>query len=212
MSLTLYSYFRSSTSYRVRIALNWKELDYTIVPINLLQGKQRDAEYAYINPAKGIPTLIDGQQAMTQSLAIMEYLEETYPEPALLPAGATARAQARAISQLIGCDIHPVNNLRILQYITGPLGHSEADKLAWIQHWTTEGFTALEIILKECAGTYCYGDNVTMADMCLAPQMFNAERFGCDLSPYPTLLRIHNTCRSLPAFEKAHPDNQPDTP
>lgn len=210
MALTLYSYFRSSTSYRVRIALNVKGADYNILPVNLLKGEQRSDDYRKVNPAGGLPTLVEDGQVFTQSLAILEYIEERWPTPALLPADAAGCARVRALSQVVGCDIHPLNNLKVLHYITGELAASEAQKLAWMHHWLAEGFRTFETMVAPLSGEFCYGDQLTLADICLIPQVFNAERFGHEMSAYPTIMRIVAHCRRLSAFERAHPANQPD--
>lgn len=211
--MRLYSYFRSSAAYRVRIALNLKGLDYEQVTVNLLKGEDQDPAYRRLNPQGLVPTLVTtGGRVLTQSLAICEYLEEVYPFPPLLPAEAPARARVRALAGLVACEMHPLNNLRVLQYLTGTLGVDEQAKLAWYRHWIAEGFTALEDMLADSpdTGRHCHGDAPTLADVCLLPQMFNAERFQCDLEPYPTLQRIARACAELPAFAKAHPAQQPD--
>ncbi|HAA44056.1 MAG: maleylacetoacetate isomerase [Halomonas sp. 54_146] len=210
---TLYGYFRSSAAYRVRIALNLKGLDYDQVPVNLVKGEQQGADQRVRNPQGLVPSLmLDDSSVVNQSLAICEYLDEVHPEPALLPVNPLARAQVRALAQLIACEIHPLNNLRVLKYLVGELGADETAKLAWYRHWITEGFTALEATLSSgsSTGNFCHGDTPTLADICLVPQVYNAERFECDLSAYPTLQRIAAHCRSLPAFEKAAPEAQPD--
>ncbi len=214
MGMELYSYFRSSTAYRVRIGLNMKGLEYKIIPVNLLKGEQRSPDYSKVNASRSVPALRDGAHLFTQSLAILEYLDEVQPVPAFLPSDAVGRARVRSLAQLVACDIHPVNNLRILKYITGELGLDEEAKLQWIRHWVAEGFEAFEHRLREEAhtGDFCHGDTPGLADICLVPQVFNAARFGCDLSPYPTLMAIHERASALPAFADAHPDNQPDKP
>ncbi|MCG6656783.1 maleylacetoacetate isomerase [Halomonas campisalis] len=210
---TLYGYFRSSAAYRVRIALNLKGLDYDQAPVNLVKGEQRGQENLDRNPQGLVPTLEtdDGVQ-LTQSLAICEYLEERYPEPALLPTDAEGRARVRSLAQLIACEIHPLNNLKVLKYLVGELGVDEAAKLAWYRHWITEGFAALEARLagEDATGDFCHGDTPALADLCLVPQVFNAERFECDLSAYPTIQRIVANCRALDAFHRASPAEQPD--
>ncbi|MBT2771987.1 maleylacetoacetate isomerase [Halomonas sp. ISL-60] len=210
---TLYGYFRSSAAYRVRIALNLKGLDYDQVPINLVKGEQRGGDHLARNPQGMVPSLVlDDGSVVNQSLAICEYLDEVYPEPALLPADALARAQVRALAQLVACEVHPLNNLRVLKYLVAELGVDEGAKLAWYRHWIAEGFTAMEATLSTdpSSGDFCHGDTPTLADICLVPQVYNAERFECDLSAYPTLQRIAANCRTLPAFQKAAPEAQPD--
>ena len=210
---TLYGYFRSSAAYRVRIALNLKGLDYDQVPVNLVKGEQRVGVHLARNPQGLVPSLVlDDSSVINQSLAICEYLEEIQPTPALLPVAALARARVRSLAQMMACDVHPLNNLRVLKYLVGELGADEAAKLAWYRHWIDEGFTALEATLSTApsSGDFCHGDTPTLADICLVPQVYNAERFECDLSAYPTIQRISARCRSLPAFEKAAPEAQPD--
>lgn len=213
--LTLYTYFRSSAAYRVRIALNLKGLAYEAVPVHLLRngGEQRSASYRERNPQGLLPFLDTGHGGIGQSLAILEYLEELQPSPALLPSAPLERAQVRAFALHIACDIHPLSNLRVLQYLTGTLGISEDAKLAWIRQWITEGFRALEadISQRRPQGPYCFGEQLTFADVCLVPQWFNAERFQCELAPYPRLAAVVAVCSDLPAFQLAHPSRQPDT-
>lgn len=211
--MKLYGYFRSSAAYRVRIALNLKGLDYEQVPIHLVQGAHRSEEYRQLNPQSMVPMLVtDEGRRHTQSLAICEYLEERFPQPALLPADADGRARVRALANIPACDMHPLNNLRVLKYLTGTLGVDEAAKLTWYRHWVAEGFAGLEGMLTAAEGTgeFCHGDQPTLADICLVPQVFNAERFDCDLAPYPTIRRIAERCNALPAFAQAHPARQPD--
>ncbi|MDN3556808.1 maleylacetoacetate isomerase [Halomonas maura] len=210
---TLYGYFRSSAAYRVRIALNLKGLAYDQAPVNLVKGEQRGDDFRARNPQGLVPVLeTDEGQRLTQSLAICEYLEERHPEPALLPADPAGRARVRALTQLVACEIHPLDNLRVLKYLVHELGVDDAAKLAWYRHWIHEGFAALEAMLTREAGTgeFCHGDTPSLADLCLVPQFFNAERFDCDLSAYPTIRRIVASCRALPAFAQAAPGEQPD--
>lgn len=210
---TLYGYFRSSAAYRVRIALNLKGLDYDQIPVNLVKGEQRGDDHLMRNPQGLVPSLVlDDSSVINQSLAICEYLDEVHPEPALLPINALKRARVRALAQSVACEIHPLNNLRVLKYLVREMGADEAAKLAWYHHWIAEGFTALEATLSNApsSGDFCHGDTPTLADICLIPQVYNAERFECDLSAYPTIQRIAANCRSLPAFEKAAPEVQPD--
>ncbi|KMQ73279.1 maleylacetoacetate isomerase [Marinobacter subterrani] len=211
--MKLYGYYRSSTSYRVRIALNLKELDYRQQPVNLLRGEHRGGPYRQLNPQGLVPALeTDEGERLTQSLAICEYLEERYPEPSLLPANAADRARVRALVGLLAIEIHPLNNLRVLKYLTGEMGIDEETKLGWYRHWIAEGFEALEAMLAgdPRTGRYCHGDQPGLADACLVPQVYNAERFGCDLESYPTIRRIHAACNELPSFARAHPAEQPD--
>lgn len=211
--LTLHSYFRSSAAFRVRIALNLKGLDYEQIPVNLLKGEHRLEAHRRRNPQGLVPVLETEQgSALTQSMAICEYLEERYPEPPLLPESLEARARVRSLALLVACEMHPLNNVSVLGYLTDTIGVDEATKLAWYQHWVTKGFTAFEARLTQEAatGTFCHGDKPTLADVFLVPQMFNAERFNCDLSAFPTLVRIADRCRELPEFEKAAPAAQTD--
>lgn len=211
--LTLHSYFRSSAAFRVRIALNLKGLDYDQIPVNLLKGEHRLDAHRSRNPQGLVPVLeTDSGNALSQSMAICEYLEERYPEPALLPVGLEARARVRSLAMLVACEMHPLNNLSVLAYLTDELGIDDATKLAWYQHWVARGFTALEARLarEPETGNFCHGDTPTLADVFLVPQMFNAERFKCDVTPYPTLVRIATHCRNLAAFRKAAPAGQPD--
>ncbi|MFZ5842985.1 MAG: maleylacetoacetate isomerase [Pseudomonadota bacterium] len=212
--LRLYTYFRSSAAYRVRIALNLKGLSYESVPVHLLRGggEQRGADYKARNPQGLVPFLETEGGGIGQSLAILEYLEERYPNPALLPADPLQRAKVRAFALHIACDIHPLNNLRVLQHLTGTLGISEDAKLAWIQRWIADGFRALEDELgrQTHSGPYCFGEQLTFADVCLVPQWFNAERFQCELSPYPRLCAVVDACNKVQAFQLALPSRQPD--
>ncbi len=212
--MKLYTYFRSSAAYRVRIALALKQLPYEAVPVHLVRGggEQHRAEYLALNPGGLVPTLVDGDEALRQSLAIIEYLDETHPEPALLPDGPIERARVRAIAQTIACDIHPINNLRVLKYLTRELGASEAQKNAWYRHWVLTGLAAVEAMLADDprTGAFCHGDAPTLADCCLVPQVFNARRFDCDLSAMPTLVGIAERCERLEAFRLAAPGLQPD--
>ena len=212
--LTLYTYFRSSATYRVRIALHLKGLPYTSVPVHLLRGggEQHAPAYAQLNPAELVPTLVEGDVALGQSLAIMEYLEERHPAPALLPVDAAGRARVRALAQSIACDIHPLNNLRVMRYLEREWNVPQAERDAWTRHWIMEGFDAFETLLEghPATGTFCDGFAPTIADCCLVPQLFNARRFDIDLAPFPALLRIDAACAQLPAFQLAHPARQPD--
>lgn len=211
--MKLYDYFRSSAAYRVRIVLNLKGLSCERVVVNLLTGEDKAGAYRAVNPQGLVPALAlaDGQ-VLTESLAICEYLEECYPNPPLLPSDPAGRARVRSLAQMVACDIHPLNNLRVLDYLTGVLGVDEAAKLAWYRHWIAEGLTALEARLHSSpdTGRFCHGDSPTLADACLVPQVFNARRFECDLSPYPTVVRLARASEALAAFQAAHPDRQPD--
>ena len=210
--MILYDYFRSSAAYRVRIALNLKGLTYKQKPVSLAQDQHKTDTYKQVNPQGLVPAIeLDDGTVLTQSLAICEYLDEIHPQPALLPGGSKERARVRALAALVACDMHPVNNLRILKYLIGELGASEDAKLKWYRHWIAEGFLGLEAMLHNPPpGAFCPGDAPPMADVCLVTQVFNARRFECDLSPYPTLSRIADRCNQLPAFADAHPDKQPD--
>lgn len=216
--LQLYSYFRSSAAYRLRIALHLKGLAFDTVPVHLLKGggEQLQSAYRAINPAALVPALnIDADNdgtTLTQSLAIMEYLDETHPQPPLLPADALGRARVRALALTVACDIHPLNNLRVLTYLSGELQASGDARNAWARHWMALGFATLEQHLAHDAATglCCHGDTPTLADCCVVPQVFNARRFELDLAPYPTLVRIAEHCEALPAFIAAHPAQQPD--
>jgi maleylacetoacetate isomerase len=212
LSMKLYAYFRSSTSYRARIALNLKGLKAEIVPVNLLKGEQKFTSYAQLNPEMRVPTLIDGDHTLTQSLAILEYLEEKYPSPPLLPVTFAERARVRALCLAIACDISPLNNLGPLHYLTNTLLLSEADKNQWMQHWLGQGLVTLERMLAThpATGTFCHGASPTLADCCLVPQVFSAQRFQHNMDAYPTVMRIYTACERLPAFQAAHPARQPD--
>jgi len=212
--MKLYTYFRSSAAYRVRIALNLKGLAYEAVPVHLLRngGEQLAEAYRAVSPAGLLPALEDGGAVITQSLAIIEYLDEMHAMAPLLPQDALGRARVRALSQTIACDTHPLTNLRVLKHLKGPLGLGEEAKMDWYRHWMKEGMAVLEAQLARSGdtGRFCHGDTPTMADCCLVPQVFNAQRFEIDLAPYPTIGRIHANCAGLPAFVAAHPAQQPD--
>jgi len=211
--MKLYDYFRSSAAYRVRIALNLKGLAPERASVHLRRGSQRDDDYLALNPQGLVPTLVaDNGDVMTQSLAIIEWLDETSPEPALLPADAAGRARVRSLAFAIACDIHPINNLRVLNYLTGTLGASEEQKNGWCRYWCDVGLEAIETQLarEQATGTFCHGGAPTLADICLVPQLANARRVHLDLAPYPTLLRIEAACAALPAFANAAPARQPD--
>jgi maleylpyruvate isomerase len=207
--LKLYDYFRSSSSFRVRIALNLKELDYQAIPIHLLNngGEQFGKRYQKINPHSLVPALEHQDVIITQSLAIIEYLDETYPHPALLPTNAAHKALVRSFALSIAADLHPLNNLRVMKYLSSELNITEEKKTQWYQHWIKVGLTGLEEQLRSQAllGRFCFGDTPTLADVCLVPQLFNARRFSCDLSAYPELIRIDANCQLHDAFTKAWP-------
>jgi len=207
----LYSYFRSSAAYRVRIALNLKGIRYEMVPIHLTKdgGRQHTPEFRAINPQSRVPALeLPSGEVLTQSLAIIEYLDEIHPEPSLLPADALGRAKSRAIAQMIACDIHPLNNLIALQYLRRQLKHEQPAIDAWYHHWISVGFAALEQLLAP--GPYACGSQVTLADVCLVPQVANARRLNVPLDKFPRITGIDAACLRLPAFDKARPENQPD--
>lgn len=209
--MQLYTYFRSSAAYRVRIALNLKQLAWEPQVVWLPDGAQASDQYKQVNPHGLVPTLeIDGQR-LGQSLAIIEYLDEQYPDPPLLGREAISRAQVRALSLLVACDIHPVNNLRILKYLKHSMGQSQDEINAWYRHWCNEGLSAYEADLaRREPGAFSFGEEVTMADICLVPQVFNAQRFDVDIAQYPNVARVNDRCLALPAFEKAHPLAQPE--
>lgn len=207
--LILYDYFRSSACYRVRIALNLKSIEYQTVPIHLINqgGEQHSEKYLKINPQGLVPALVDGDKVITQSLAIIGYLDENHPDPSLLPDDATLRARVNAFSLTIAADMHPLNNLRVLNYLTQELSVSQEQKTAWYQHWMHKGLSALEkqLQIHRLSGDFCFGEKPTLADICLVPQLYNARRFSCDLTHYPTLVRIDANCQKLSAFSKALP-------
>lgn len=210
--MELYGFFRSSTSYRLRIALALKGLAHDQHYVSLPGMEHRSEGFLAVNPQGLVPALVDGGQVFTQSLAIIEYLDETYPDPPLLPAKPIERAYVRAASQIVGCEIHPVNNVRVLKYLGSRWGLSEADRNEWYAHWIAQGFGGLEAFLEKegKSGPYVFGDQVTIADICLVPQVFNAQRYACDLSGYPRSLRVFENCIQLEAFEKTQPKYQKD--
>ena len=211
--MKLYDYFRSSAAYRVRIALNLKGVAPERAFVHLRKGDQRADEYLALNPQGLVPSLVtDDGAVLTQSIAILEWLDETFREPPILPRDAAGRARVRSLALAIACDIHPLNNLRVLSYLTGTLGATEAQKNGWYKYWIDVGFEALEKRLARDAatGTFCHGEQPTLADVCLVPQIANARRFDIDMSPYPTLTRIEGACLALPAFADAAPARQPD--
>jgi maleylpyruvate isomerase len=207
----LYTYFRSSAAYRVRIALNLKGLPYEMAAIHLTKdgGHQRKPEFAAVNPQMRVPALaLSSGDILTQSLAIIEYLDDIQPEPALLPADALDRAKVRALAQMVACDIHPLNNLVALQYLKRVLKHEQPEIDAWYHHWVIDGFTAIEAMITP--GPYAFGSHVTLADICLVPQVYNARRLKVPLDKFPKIIAVDAACQKLPAFDKARPENQPD--
>ena len=212
--ITLYNYFRSSPSYRVRIALYYKGLQFEYKAVHLLNngGEHHSAEYKKINPQEEVPSLIHDGNVIAQSVAIIEYLDEVFPQKHLLPKPAVLRAQVRQFCENINSFMHPVCNLKIQQYLEAKHGYGPSQKEEWIQHWSQQGFEALEKILQKTSGKFCFGDEVTSADIFLIPQVFSAKIFKVDMSPYPLINKIEKNCLELEAFKMAHPMNQPDTP
>ncbi|WP_425986388.1 maleylacetoacetate isomerase [Brevundimonas sp. TWP1-2-1b1] len=208
--MILHGYWRSGASYRVRIALNLKGLGYDLAAHDLRKGEQKTADYLALNPQGMVPALQDGDMIVTQSPAILEWLEETHPQPALLPTNANDRAAVRAMAALIGCDIHPLNNLRVLKALRSNFEADQATVDAWAAGWIAPGFDALEALVARHGGAWCFGDAPTLADCYLIPQLYSARRFNMDLSPWPRLLAIEATAQAHPAFASAHPDRQPD--
>jgi len=212
--MKLYTFFRSSASFRVRIALNLKNLSYDQIPIHLRRGggEQFRANYQNINAQALVPTLEDDGRYLIQSLAIVEYLEEKYPSPPLLPKAAADRAVVRSMALVIACEVHPIQNLRVLNYIKNEYQQNDEQVNRWAQHWIELGLAALEQMINAptARGTFCFGDTPTLADICLVPQLGNARRFGCDLSRYPKILSVEKACIVIPAFADAAPDKQPD--
>ncbi|WP_323844610.1 maleylacetoacetate isomerase [Microbulbifer magnicolonia] len=207
--MELHGYFRSSASYRVRIGLNLKGLQYDYRPVNLLKNEQRENEYRKLNPQGLVPALVDGDKILTQSLAILEWLDDQYPEPALLPKEPLARARVRALAYNVACDIQPIQNLRILKYLQSEYGISDEEKVEWIRHWIHEGFSALEQQLDPAP--FAAGDTPGLFECCLMPQIYSAERFGMDIAEYPAIHRIMLACNEIPAFVEARPEKQPDS-
>lgn len=210
--MKLYTYFRSGAAFRVRIALNLKGLQYEPRFVSLPKGAHREPEYAQLNPQALVPTLVtDDGLRLAQSLAIMEYLDEVHPAPALLPRDAAGKARVRSLALLVACDIHPLNNLRVLQHLKRELRQDEAQINGWYRHWIAQGLAKLEAELAAPAtGRFSHGDSPTMADCCLVPQVFGAQRYQCDLAPYPAVMRVFGECMQLEAFEAAQPSRQPD--
>lgn len=210
--MILYNYFRSSTSYRVRLALNFKNIAFEYRPINLLKQEQRSPEYLKINPLGGVPTLAHNGHNIPESFAIMEYLDEVHPEPALFPKDAYLKARVRQVCEVINSFMHPMGNLKTLQYLEKKHSYTQEQKEEWMQYWAPQGLEALENTLKEFSGKYCFGDDITMADLFLVPQLLTCQRFKVDITKYPTLVKINENCLKLEAFAKAHPFKQIDTP
>lgn len=214
--LKLFSYWRSSAAYRVRIALNLKGLAHDIVPVHLGRngGEQHAPEFHALNPQDFVPVLEHGHRTLRQSLAIIEYLDETWPEPPLLPAVLRDRQRVRALAQHIACDIHPLNNLRVLQFLEKNWNVPQAERDAWVRHWIEQGFASLEesLVGNPSTGDYCEGDIPSLADCCLVPQVYNAHRYAVDMARYPVIARINEACLALEAFDLARPERQPDAP
>ena len=210
--MKLYSFWRSSAAYRVRIALNLKGLDHELISRRLRQAEHRTSDYLNMNPQGLVPSLEDGGVVLAQSLAIIEYLDERFPSPSLLPADPVSRAQVRSMAQNIACDIHPLNNLRVLTFLREQMRLDKAAVDKWYAHWIAEGFRGLEVLTRRHTGDgkHCFGSDVTMADVFLVPQMYNARRFDCDVAPYPTLRAISAFLEALPPFAAARPEAQPD--
>ena len=209
--MKLYGYYRSSAAYRVRIALNLKGIDYQHETIDLLTGQEQQKEYSKLNPQKLVPVLEDNGLVLFQSMAILEYLEEAYPQVPILPDNIIDCAWVRALSNIVACDMHPLNNLRVLKYLVNDLNVAEVDKLNWYRHWVVESFRAFESHLQKTQSElYCFGDQPGMADILLIPQVYNARRFEVDMQAFPRISQIEQHCLTIPAFEKAIPENQPD--
>lgn len=212
--IKLYGYWRSTAAYRVRLALNIKQISYSQQSVDLVKdgGEQHQPQYQSLNPQKLVPTLVDGDVVIGQSLAILEYLEEKYPQRPLLPIAVSQRALVRQLSQIIACDLHPLNNLRILQYLSNELNINDDNKSKWYHHWLALGFDAFSQLLdkNKFSGPYCLGGELSMADVCLIPQIFNANRFGFSLEAFPRLAEINQNCLNLTRFQDAIPENQPD--
>ena len=210
--MNLYTYWRSTAAYRVRITLNLKDVEYRLTPVNLVAGEQHEPSYAALNPQSLVPVLETSEGLLMQSTAIVEYLEEQFPQPPLLPNQANDRARVRAFCQTIACDVHPLNNLGVLNYLKSDIGADDAAVSRWYAKWVSKAFTALESVVSQSRGRYCFGDTISMADIYLVPQMFNAKRFECDVSPYPILTELVANVETHPAFATAAPALQPDAP
>ena len=215
--IKLYSYWRSSAAYRVRIALNLKGLAYELIPVSLIAngGEHRSEAYREINPQQKIPTLIDGERIIRQSMAIVEYIEESYEgEHRLMPSTPRERARVRSLAQIVACDIHPINNLGVMQYLEHEFNAPQVERDRWIKHWITEGFEGLEKLLETnpSTGQFCEGDEPSLADICLVPQVYNAYRWSVDMKQFPLIGRIYDVCMKMDAFDRAKPESQPDAP
>ncbi|HSW06536.1 maleylacetoacetate isomerase [Aquabacterium sp.] len=208
--MKLYNYFRSSASFRVRIALALKGLDYDYLPVHLVKNEQLGESYASVSASRLVPLLKDGDAIVTQSMAIIEYLDETHPQPPLMPADALGRARVRTLSLDIACEIHPLNNLRVLRYLVGPMKIAEEEKDRWYRHWVETGLETVERQLATAPARYCHGDSPTMADCVLVPQIFNAQRFNCRVDHVPNVMRVFEACMQLDAFAKTQPSACPD--
>lgn len=210
MTLVLYDYWRSGAAYRVRIGLNLKGLTYEPRAVNLIAGDQAGAAYGAVNPQHLVPSLETPEGVLTQSLAILEWLEETRPDPPLLPRAALDRAIVRAMADIVACDVHPLNNVRVGRRLMTEMGHSQDDYLAWMRHWMREGFDALEPLVARHGGGFAFGDSPTLADCCLVPQVYSARRYDLDLAAWPAIAGVAERAAQHPAFQAAHPDRQPD--
>jgi maleylpyruvate isomerase len=210
MALELFNYFRSSASFRVRIALALKGLDYTYRPVSLVKDEHFQESYAAVSVSRLVPLLRDGEATVTQSLAILEYLDETHPQPPLLPADALGRARVRALALDIACEIHPLNNLRVLRYLVRDMRVSEDDKNRWYRHWVETGLEVVERQLAAQPTPFCHGEAPTIADVVLVPQIFNAQRLACRLDHVPQVMRVFERCMALDAFERSRPEHCPD--
>jgi maleylacetoacetate isomerase len=208
--MELYNYYRSSASFRVRIALALKGLPYDYTPVHLAKNEQFNESYAAVAASRLVPLLVDGEHQLTQSMAIMEYLDETHPSPPLLPGTPLDRARIRALAQDIACEIHPLNNLRVLRYLVRDMKVSDEDKNRWYKHWVETGLEVVERRLAAAPSTYCHGGTPTLADCVLVPQIFNAQRFECRLDHVPQVMKVFEACMKLPAFEQSRPENCPD--
>lgn len=210
--MKLYGYWRSSAAYRVRIALHLKALDFESVPVHLVKngGEQHSDSYVEMNPTHLVPTFVDGNFTLHQSMAVIDYLDEKYPQVPLYPSNLVEKSQVKALALDVACEVHPVNNLRVQQYLANTLATTEQQKLAWSHHWMNIGFAAIEKQLSATSGQYSFGDKITMADICLVPQVYNANRFSLDMKPFPNIVRVVNNCNELIAFQRALPENQSD--